>query len=49
MSDFHPSVKYGAKWYVLALKANYLSLQQSQHESILLEAVFPVFLGPQFY
>lgn len=49
MSDFHPSVKYGAKWYALALSANYLSLQQSQHESILLEAVFSVFLGPQFY
>lgn len=49
MSDFHPSVKYGAKWYVLALKANYLSLQQSQHESTLLKAAFPVFLGPQFY
>lgn len=49
MSDFHPSVKYGAKWYVLALKANYLSLQQSQHESILLEAIFPVFRGLQFY
>lgn len=44
MNDFHPSVKYGAKWCVLALKANYLSLQQSQHESILLEAAFPVFL-----
>lgn len=49
MSDFHPSVKYGAKWYMLALKANYLPLQQSQQASILLEAVFSVFLGPQFY
>ena len=49
MSDFRPLVKYGAKWYALALKANCLSLQQSQHESTLLEAVFSVFLGPLFY
>lgn len=49
MSAFHPSVKYSAKRYVPALKANYLPLQQSQRESLLLEAVFPVFLGPQFY
>lgn len=49
MSDFHHSVKYSAKWYVLALKANYLALHQSQHESIPLETVFSVMLSPQFY
>lgn len=49
MSDFHHSVKYSAKWYVLALKANYLALHQSQHERIPLETVFSVMLSPQFY